>query len=222
MKTESILNTHDQNNNRYRKPEKVEALIRAAYTAIAKKGYAQVSLRDIADEAGVNKSLLHYYFKDKDELVMAVYRHVVLEIHRLIARVAAMPISTGEKLRRGFQELLAYTEEKPEWFVVVMDLTVYGIQKDESKTEIFTLHEQLKEIISAGLREAKQNGEIREDFDESVVATLSVALGNGLALLYSIARETTDLGASYGYFGAMLRDFITDGETQQRRASVKG
>ena len=114
MKTEFTSPViHDQN-NRYRKPEKVEALVQAAYTAIAKKGYAQVSLRDIADEAGVNKSLLHYYFKDKDELIMAVYRHVVLEIHHIISRVATLPISTEEKLRRGFQDVRAFTEKKPE------------------------------------------------------------------------------------------------------------
>lgn len=222
MKTEiAPITTHDQN-NRYRKPEKVEALIQAAYTAIAKKGYAQVSLRDIADEAGVNKSLLHYYFKDKDELIMAVYRHVVLEIHRIIFRVATLPMSTEEKLRRGFMDVLAFTEKKPEWFVVVMDLTVYGIQKDESRLEIFTMHEQLKDIISNGLREAKKSGEFRHDFDETVVATLSVALANGLALLYSIARETTDLNAAYGYFATMLRDFMADGETEGRRASIDG
>jgi|GEM_PF-2806779 len=221
MKTDALSTINDQN-NRYRKPEKVEALVQAAYTAIARKGYAQVSLRDIADEAGVNKSLLHYYFKDKDELIMAVYRHVVLEIHRIIAQAAALPISTGEKLRRGFQELLAFTEEKPEWIVVVMDLTVYGVQKEDSRQEIFTMHEQLTEIISGGLREAKENGEFRQDFDETVVATLSVALGNGLALLHCIARETTDLGAAYAYFGTMLRDFIADTESEKRRASGEG
>ncbi|MBN1883470.1 MAG: TetR/AcrR family transcriptional regulator [Deltaproteobacteria bacterium] len=222
MKIDIVSTASHDPNNRYRKPEKVETLIKAAYTAIAKKGYAQVSLRDIADEAGVNKSLLHYYFKDKDELVMAVYRHVVLEIHSIIARVAALPISTVEKLRRGFQELLSFTEEKPEWIVVVMDLTVYGVQKDDSRLDIFTMHEQLKEIICGGLREAKRNGEIRDDFDEAVIATLSVALGNGLALLYCIARETTDLGTAYGYFTAMLRDFISDNEAETRRASIEG
>jgi AcrR family transcriptional regulator len=44
----------------YRKPEKVEAIIRAASRAVAKKGYAQVSLRDVAEGAGVPKSLLQF------------------------------------------------------------------------------------------------------------------------------------------------------------------
>lgn len=36
---------------------------------LAKKGYENTTINDIADEAGTSRGLLHYYFKDKEDLV---------------------------------------------------------------------------------------------------------------------------------------------------------
>lgn len=38
-----------------------------------KEGMAGARMQDIANEAGINKALLHYYFKDKDKLVRSFF-----------------------------------------------------------------------------------------------------------------------------------------------------
>ncbi|MCE0450168.1 TetR/AcrR family transcriptional regulator [Brevibacillus sp. AF8] len=57
-------------------PKKAEAkrafLIEQATACLAEKGYAHVSLRDIAKESGVSLGILHYYFASKEELLLAV------------------------------------------------------------------------------------------------------------------------------------------------------
>src|SRR5690348_16207767 len=47
-------------------------LMRAAYAAIAERGFAAVTLQDVATRAGVSKALVLYYFKDKEQLLAAV------------------------------------------------------------------------------------------------------------------------------------------------------
>jgi len=49
-----------------------EKILSAAYGCISTRGYANVSLRDIADEAGVALSQLHYYYKSKEGLFKEV------------------------------------------------------------------------------------------------------------------------------------------------------
>ena len=49
-------------------------LLAAAERLFAEKGYANVSVRAIAAEAGVNWSLLGYYFRGKEGLLSEVYR----------------------------------------------------------------------------------------------------------------------------------------------------
>lgn len=58
-----------------RKSESKRAyLIEQATRCLAQKGYAHVSLRDIARESGVSLGILHYYFSDKEELLAEVIR----------------------------------------------------------------------------------------------------------------------------------------------------
>ncbi len=54
---------------------KREALLAAAYDLIADKGLAGLRTRDIVERAGVNISMLHYYFGTKEGLILAVVAH---------------------------------------------------------------------------------------------------------------------------------------------------
>ncbi|MGN7469412.1 TetR/AcrR family transcriptional regulator [Brevibacillus sp. SAFN-007a] len=47
-------------------------LIEQATICLAEKGYAHVSLRDIAKASGVSLGILHYYFASKEELMLEV------------------------------------------------------------------------------------------------------------------------------------------------------
>src|SRR5262245_54002769 len=47
-------------------------LLRGAYAAIAEHGFGAVTLQDVADQAGVSKALALYYFKNKEQLLVAV------------------------------------------------------------------------------------------------------------------------------------------------------
>jgi AcrR family transcriptional regulator len=54
-----------------------EALVRAAYRLIAAKGIERTTLQDITDAAGVSKALAVYYFKTKENLLLAAIRWVL-------------------------------------------------------------------------------------------------------------------------------------------------
>jgi len=53
-----------------------EALLNAAQKLIAARGPARVTLREIADEAGVNFGLVYQYLGTRDELLREVYQRV--------------------------------------------------------------------------------------------------------------------------------------------------
>ena len=47
-------------------------ILEAAFRRLAKEGYAALSMREIAKDAGVNHALINYHFRTKDQLVIAV------------------------------------------------------------------------------------------------------------------------------------------------------
>jgi len=49
-----------------------EKILQAAFSILSRQGYENTSTKDIAEEAGVAQGLIHYYFKSKQQLVLAV------------------------------------------------------------------------------------------------------------------------------------------------------
>ena len=51
-----------------KKEDKINTIITTALSLLAKKGYENTTINDIADTAGISRCLLDYYFKDKEDL----------------------------------------------------------------------------------------------------------------------------------------------------------
>jgi AcrR family transcriptional regulator len=54
--------------------ETEQKIIASAERLFYQKGKAGTSMQDIADDAGINRTLLNYYFRSKDQLFEAVFR----------------------------------------------------------------------------------------------------------------------------------------------------
>jgi TetR/AcrR family transcriptional regulator len=61
-----------------------ERILEAAKKVFHCKGYDGARMQEIADEAGVNKSLVHYYYRNKDNIFQAVFEDAFT---RLVARL---------------------------------------------------------------------------------------------------------------------------------------
>jgi len=56
-----------------------ETILNAAITIFQKKGMAGARMQEIADEANINKAMLHYYFRNKQQLFEAVFMQAFQE-----------------------------------------------------------------------------------------------------------------------------------------------
>src|SRR2546430_16853419 len=57
-----------------------EKILQAAFSILSRQGYENTSTKDIAEEAGVAQGLIHYYFKSKQQLVLAVLAFVCKKV----------------------------------------------------------------------------------------------------------------------------------------------
>ncbi len=56
-----------------------ERILRIAKELFAHKGFEGARTRDIAEQAGINISTLHFHWKSKEELYAAVYQHLLVQ-----------------------------------------------------------------------------------------------------------------------------------------------
>ncbi len=66
--------------NEQKKDNPEEKILTAAQTVFIRKGMDGSRMQEIADEAGINKALLHYYFRSKQKLFEAIFSKVFNQI----------------------------------------------------------------------------------------------------------------------------------------------
>ncbi|WP_423149265.1 TetR/AcrR family transcriptional regulator [Rubrolithibacter danxiaensis] len=64
-----------------------EKILQAAKKVFVLKGMAGARMQDIANEAGINKALLHYYFRSKEKLFEVIFTEALM---RIVPRVTAI------------------------------------------------------------------------------------------------------------------------------------
>src|SRR5579863_4947094 len=88
--------------------ERRDQLAAAALQTLAERGYANTSLRDIAQNSEFSHGVLHYYFADKFELITYCVRQYKAECVTRYDSILAT--ATGaDQLRRGFGAAMAAT-----------------------------------------------------------------------------------------------------------------
>ena len=97
-----------------KKDESTEARILAAgKKVLLKKGMDGARMQDIADEAGINKALLHYYFRSKEKLFETIFMEVAAEFLPRIGRIMAAEVSLFEKIEMFWNEYINQIIQTP-------------------------------------------------------------------------------------------------------------
>lgn len=79
--------------------ETQENILVAAREIFSTKGYAGARMQEIADRAGINKALLHYYYKNKEKLFEQIFEEAFKKIIRPLASFLADNSDLFQKIR---------------------------------------------------------------------------------------------------------------------------
>src|ERR1051325_194431 len=75
-------------------------ILDAAHAVFVRSGTAGARMQEIADEAGVNKALLHYYFRSKERLAPALFERGARGPFARVGEAAMADVDLEEKVRR--------------------------------------------------------------------------------------------------------------------------
>ncbi|MDR3577767.1 MAG: TetR/AcrR family transcriptional regulator [Anaerolineaceae bacterium] len=75
-----------------------EQILAAANSLFVDKGYDGMSMREIAEALGVSKPAVYYYFKDKEELFLAILKKYLDDMSGALDRIAAEPVACQQKI----------------------------------------------------------------------------------------------------------------------------
>lgn len=124
-----------------------EQLAASTLRTLAELGYARTSLREIAQNSGFSHGVLHYYFRDKVELITHCVRQYKAECVTRYDQVIATA-GTAEELRKGFGAAMAGTlrEDAPMhrlWY----DLRNQSLFEESFQADVLEIDQSLERMI---------------------------------------------------------------------------
>ena len=148
-------------------------ILDAAFRRLATEGYAALSVREIAKDAGVNHALINYHFRTKDQLGIAV---LDAANQRLLARQAAMYQGPSGFAQKWAEARRFYESDLGSGFVRVQaELWAASLSNAELRDKFLPRLLAWKQLVFEAVREAlaaakAQGVELPRAFSAEVIA----------------------------------------------------
>lgn len=180
-----------------KRPSFIEAarkaqLIECAIETIATLGYAQASLAQIAQRAGISKSVITYYFTSKEELIEQVVTAIYKDAASYIGpQVAAQP-TPALRLQAYIQSHVEYISAHLKQMLAIMEIAINARTEEGKPRYGADTAEPVRAPLEALLSRGQQTGDFR-DFDARVMAVTIRSAIDALPPLF-IANPQLDAG----------------------------
>lgn len=90
-----------------------QRILSTAKSIFEKKGLTGTRMQEIADAAGINKALLHYYFRNKEKLFEAVFSEALAKIFPRINEIFSAEIPLFRKIEVFVENYIEMIMENP-------------------------------------------------------------------------------------------------------------
>ena len=179
-------------------------LLDATAALIAEVGWTAVTVRAVADRAGVTKGVVHYHFGSMDDLRRAAAVHGLMALSGEVLDDARAADTTADALRRLAAAVAAVDVDSPPAAVLVE--AMLHAARDP------LLREQVRDLLTpfrAALRDRLEHdittGRVRRSLDPDATATALTAMLDGL-MLHAVVDRDLDIAAAAAAIAALLED----------------
>jgi TetR/AcrR family transcriptional regulator len=144
--------------------ETEQRILEAARSVFIRRGTAGARMQEIASEAGVNQALLHYYFRSKDQLAIAVFGQMASGLMPALLQSLSGDASIDAKIQQivaiyhenhvrnpflsGY--VLSELHHHPERIQQVLGKIAGGDQRHLIAPVFLRLNEQIRTEVEAG------------------------------------------------------------------------
>lgn len=155
-------------------PETRSVILDATIGIMREEGYAAVSSRRIAAQAGLKSKLVHYYFKSMDELFLAVYKRIEDEHFGRLTKVLASPKPLSALWRLNMDSSNTG---------MILELNALASHRKVLRTEIARASERLRLLQAAVFERAiGESGGCSTPLPPIVLSVLALAVSRLLAM----------------------------------------
>lgn len=177
------------------KEQKINEILKNALRVLAKNGYENTTIANIATESGVSRGILHYYFSNKEDLVSKVLAYSSENI--IQTTIKGIKGKTAEEIADNIiKDCIQSFKEYPDFYAFLFEMWCASRRSDKIKNELIICSAKVTESIEKVLDEAIQNGILKKSIKNTEeMSKVLLALFNGIAfeILMEPSRDLENL-----------------------------
>jgi AcrR family transcriptional regulator len=152
-----------------------EAFLDAAERLLVTVGHAGISTRAVAEEAGANHGLVHYYFGSMENLLARVLERFT---ERLIARQRAMYAQPGVPFADKWRTAMRYLDADREYQKVWYELQALAWNRPELRERVTHVDAEWRAVLTEALAEPRERYGI--DMPLEALVALVITFNEGI------------------------------------------
>jgi AcrR family transcriptional regulator len=181
-----------------------QQLLTATKACIAADGLAATTSRRITAAADANLAAITYHFGSKEQLVA---ESLLDSLREWLAPALEVLAGGGDPAARSLVAIQALTEAfaaHRDEAVVYLEALLHAPRIEPLHTGLAELWSELRRLLAADMARMQQQGELARWVRPDVMASVLLAVANGLVMQAVIDTDGPDLPAMAGQFGALL------------------
>jgi TetR/AcrR family transcriptional repressor of bet genes len=166
-------------------PVRRDQIVRATIRCLARDGYAGLTMKRVAVEAGVSQGILHYYFRDKRAILAAAAERVTADLDRRVAAEARGARDARGRLRALVRACLETAVRRRDFWTVFIEFWGEALHDRRLAAVNRRAYARARRLLGAGLARGIASGEFRPvEIDEAAVVVLALLDGVSLQLTF--------------------------------------
>ncbi|XVH31617.1 TetR/AcrR family transcriptional regulator [Haloferacaceae archaeon DSL9] len=170
--------------------DSAEEIMAGTYRALCDHGFAALTMQDIADECGKSKSLLHYHYNTKEDLLVSFIEYIVDDFESRVEMAATAP--PDERLLE-FIEWFAFDpneRERQSFHIALLELRTQAPFNERYRAQLQRSDDLLRDTVADILATGIDEGYF-VDVDVDRTASLIVAALDGARTRQITLRDET-------------------------------
>jgi AcrR family transcriptional regulator len=170
-------------------------ILEAAITCFADTGYYGTSIDDIAARAGLSKGAIYHHFQSKREILLYLFEEWSAD---LLARWRSIGERSDplEALSQDTLEALNLVEDIVPLSRAGLEFCSHAVRDDDLRLRMAGVYADARRYLTGLIEEARQQGLVG-DVNAQLMATVLIAMFEGLFLLKAIDPEAIDVAAAW-------------------------
>ena len=166
-------------------------LTRAAYKVVGQKGYYDFTIRDIAREAGLSTGLVHYYFKNKEDLLLTLLKEMNSNLKYFLNKSLTVLSDPRDKLLTFCDQAFDLVDKEKAYFHVLIDFWAQMNHNNRIRQANIKLFQSYRDEISSILKEGAEQGLFMVP-DVKLTSVIIISLIQGTIIQYVIDNGAFD------------------------------